>query len=507
LAHPLFLQPDALRALAQLFWKRLTGAPTFQVGAVETAAIPLLTAILLYAPPERGAVNGFIIRKSRKLTGRGNAIEGLLTTDPVVLLDDIINSGRSADKARAILADAGHPLSAMFVVIDYLSVNGLAWRATNTIQVESLFSLDQFDLGIETSAPSQPKQTYTPVWSNTVPGGFAYHVVPKSAPLLVGTSIYRGCDAALMHAFDAATGRVLWEFRATGTAPTKGIWSSPAYHDGVVYFGAYNGVMYALDAATGREIWSKAMGEWIGASPVIVPEHSLLYIGVEHARPWAQGSLCAVDLATGEKVWERLVRKLQHGSPAYYRSGDLVIWGSADHETLGMDAKTGSIAWSLKTGRSVKCAPAVCEARGLTAFASFDKRIYLADARTGEQRGCWETGDLCYTAPLFYGNRLFCGSGDRRLYVIDLATLDVTAKLDFGARIYSTPVAVSSPDGDRILFGTNGGRVIELDARTLETRVSHQCGDAVTNSIAVSPDQQRIYVSTTMNQLHCLQRP
>jgi outer membrane protein assembly factor BamB len=51
-----------------------------------------------------------------------------------------------------------------------------------------------------------------------VPGGIPFHIVPKSAPLPVGSVILRGCDVAKMQAFDAETGLVMWEYQVTGAA-------------------------------------------------------------------------------------------------------------------------------------------------------------------------------------------------------------------------------------------------------------------------------------------------
>jgi len=49
------------------------------------------------------------------------------------------------------------------------------------------------------------------------------------------------------------------------------------------------------------------------------------------------------------------------------------------------------------------------------------------------------TDNICYTTPLFAHGRLFCGSGDRHLYVIDLDTMSLARKLDCRARVYSSP--------------------------------------------------------------------
>ena len=499
--RPVLLQRDLLAAIASLFWERFTDAGPFQIATMESAGIPLLTAIMLSAPASHADLSGLIIRKSRKTTGMGQLVEGRATREPIILVDDILNSGTSAERARLALATEGHSISQIFAVVDYHSRNAEKWRKVHSIKVNALFDLSEFGLSLANKSEN-PAQTYQELWRTSVPGGFAFHVVPKSAPVLVGDVIYRGCDAGMMHAFDAKTGAVLWTHEARGASPRKGIWSTPAILDGRLYYGAYNGVVYALDAKTGIEIWSQACCEWVGASPIVVPKHDLLYIGLEYQRPWAQGALTALNLKTGAKVWEHQIKKYQHGSPAYWRGGDLVIWGTADHHTVALKPTTGELVWSFPTRRSVKYAPAIDEARGLIAFASFDTSIYLLDAATGKKLGEWETGEICYTTPLFANGKLFCGSGDRHLYVIDVQSRELIKKIEFDARIYSSPRVI----GDRVIFGTNGGRVIELDIDTLETKGILQLPDAITNAIAISDDEERIYVSTYMNHLFAFER-
>jgi outer membrane protein assembly factor BamB len=498
----IFMRPDTLAAIADEFWLLNRDRPRFQVGGMETAAIPLLTAILLRAPEQHRDINGFMIRKERKSTGLGRMIEGNVTDAPIILVDDIVNSASGAEKARvAIEATAGKAVSGLFAVIDYESQSGLRWRQQRDIAVQSLFKLHDFGLDLQNDRPP-PRQAYRLLWHAPVSGGFPFHVVPKSAPLLIGSVIYRGCDAGKMQAFDAGTGRIIWEYQATGAAAGKGIWSSPAFHQDRIYFGAYNGVAYCLNAADGQVVWAVAQGEWIGASPLVVPQHGLVYFGIEYERPWAQGGIAALDMRTGQKVWEYPVRKFQHGSPAHWAGGDLVLWGTADHLMAAIQAKTGKTIWTFKTRRSVKYAPAVCEKRGLVAFASFDKSIYVLDAATGRKLGEWETEEICYTTPLIVGDRLFCGSGDRNLYVIDLASMSLIKKIPAGARVYCSPRLV---DG-KVMVGTNGGQVMEIDPDTLEIGGRLQLEDAVTNAIAATPDGKRIFVSTAMNHLYAFER-
>ena len=117
---------------------------------------------------------------------------------------------------------------------------------------------------------------------------------------------------------------------------------------------------------------------------MLLPRHNLLYVGIEYGRPWAQGSLAAYDMATGEKVWEHQVEKLQHGSAGYWEGGDLVIWGSTDHETLALEAKTGRIVWRFPTRRSVKYTRAVDEQRVVAVAADVARHVF-GDGQRGRQ--------------------------------------------------------------------------------------------------------------------------
>lgn len=178
------------------------------------------------------------IRKERKRYGLGRSIEGELTADPVVLIDDILNSGDSLEKARVALEREGKSVAEAFVVIDYRSRKGMAWRKKHGIKVTSLFTLADFGLSLAAQKPVS-KRNWTLRWQFSANGASPFSVVPKSTPPLVGNRLYFGSDSATFWCLDAASGRRLWDFKVGGKH-RKGIWSSPAYHDGRIYFGAYN---------------------------------------------------------------------------------------------------------------------------------------------------------------------------------------------------------------------------------------------------------------------------
>lgn len=497
----ILVRRDALGIVGHVFWKRFGSRGSFQIAGLETAGIPLLLAIILSSPVERRDVNGLIIRKVRKNSGLGQIIEGTTSRDPVVLVDDNFNSAESAEKARVVVEQEGLRVTDLFVITNYESDMGKRWSTNNCISVSALFTPADFGLNVS-RRPSALLRSYRLLWRRVIVGANAFHVVPKSAPLLIAGLLYRGCDLGKMQAFDATTGDIVWEYQCEGTFRPKGIWSSPCESEGRLYFGAYNGVFYCLDATTGLEIWQKSLCEWIGASPIVVQRHGLVYVGLEYERPWARGAIAALDAVTGEFAWQHFTEKLQHGSPGYWAAGDLIIWGTADYEMLGIEAKSGKVAWSFKTRRSVKYAPAIDEERGVAAFISFDRSIYLLDLASGSKLGEWETGEIGYTTPLIAEGKIFCGSGDGHLYVIDLETKEIVRKLKMGARVYSSPRRID----DSVFFGTNGGKLIELDVHTLEIVGQIQLPDAVTNAVAATSDGRRIFVSTYMNHLFAFER-
>src|SRR4029077_12120319 len=87
---------------------------------------------------------------------------------------------------------------------------------------------------------------------------------------------------------DAATGDVLWKFKANG--PISG---SPTVVAGRVYFATLAGRTYALDARNGALSWTFPDGEY---SPVVADAKRLYLVG--SARLYGLGELRAKTLRT-----------------------------------------------------------------------------------------------------------------------------------------------------------------------------------------------------------------
>jgi outer membrane protein assembly factor BamB len=92
----------------------------------------------------------------------------------------------------------------------------------------------------------------------------------SSAALSNGRVVVGGRDK-LVHALDAATGKVAWTFAARARVD-----SSPVVAGGRVYVGSSDGRLYVLDAASGKKISEFDAGAGITASPAIASDRVVI---------------------------------------------------------------------------------------------------------------------------------------------------------------------------------------------------------------------------------------
>jgi len=500
--RPIMLDPELLDRLSGLILDCMPENGPIQIGGMEVAAIPIVIACILKAHKTGRESSGFIIRKERKTTGLGRIIEGEIKSNiPIVIVDDIINSAENLERAFEILENEGHAPTKVIVIVDFNSKQAQLWKNKRKISFTSLFRLSDFGISNHRTPLPDPDVEYVRAWSFTEPLGHPFSMVPKSTPIVNGDQIIFGTDGGQVISLDLEQGKKLWEHKIENCG-RKGIWSSPIIYNNYLYIGAYNGSIYCLNASNGNKLWSNAACEWIGSSPVIVPQHNLLIIGLEYERPGHQGSMAAFDLVTGEKIWEHWLRVYQHGSAAYWAEGDLAIAGTNDHSLIALNAADGSVAWEHPTDRSIKYAPAVDAARRLVASASFDGGIRISDAATGRLLHHLQTDDVCYSTPLFHGDRVFCGSGDRKMHVLDVTTGQRVGAIECGARVYSSPRSI----GRSVLFGASNGIVRDIDAETLRLRGAFTVPDAVTNALAIADEGRLVVAATYTNGLFAFRR-
>ena len=504
--RPMLMDAKLLDAVAELFWELCADKMPFQAGGMEVAAIPLLSAILMKSMARGTPINGFIVRKERKSYGAGNQIEGMVTDAPIILIDDILNSGVSLEKVRVVLAEVRKKISLVFVLIHYQSVRGNAWQARHKMPVIAPYSLAEFGLAIEKPEIPALAPIFRNIWRFTAPDPNFFHRVPKSFPATFGAYVYFGSDCGTFYCVNARDGSVVWKFQVV-TRGHKNIWSAPAIHDSKVFFGGYDGNVYCLDAATGNEIWRFIGADWVGSSPALAPDLGLLFIGLEFSVEGKRGSVVALNLHDGQKVWEHHTKRYTHASPAYWPERRVVACGSNDNEMFLFDAETGVMHWRFETKGegekgSIRHAPAFDVKRGHVITGCADGYIYIIDVGTGKEVWSVRTDNTIYSVPLVVDDMCYIGSTDKYLYVLDLGQRCVKKKIFAASKIFGPPRLLEK----QIYFGACNGVIYQIDPATANVTGTHQLPDAVTNALTYSEETRLFYALTYVNQLYALSR-
>jgi outer membrane protein assembly factor BamB len=135
------------------------------------------------------------------------------------------------------------------------------------------------------------------------PAAKAHGPGPKSTPTFANGRLYSLGMGGIVTAFDAASGKRLWQKPAGPVLPLYGTAMSPLVDRGlvIVHMGGHDkGALTAFDANTGDVKWT-----WTGdgpsyASPIVVDID-----GVRQLITFSQESLVGVSIADGQLLWRR----------------------------------------------------------------------------------------------------------------------------------------------------------------------------------------------------------
>ena len=118
---------------------RLRNREVYQVVGYGFGAYPLVCSVL----SDSDRFNGGLVRDERKEHGRRRLVEGPIDADkPVVLLDDIVNSGRSASRALHLLRREGLEVAGLLTLFNFTWSSGQARIEAEGLWVDSLLDLN-----------------------------------------------------------------------------------------------------------------------------------------------------------------------------------------------------------------------------------------------------------------------------------------------------------------------------------------------------------------------------
>ncbi len=188
---------------------------------------------------------------------------------------------------------------------------------------------------------------YPAPYAVSAPGATRHGNGPKGTPAYADGRVFTLGISGILTAFDAATGRQLWQKAAPSLEPKYGTATSPLVDRGVVivHLGGHDqGALTALDAVTGTVKWA-----WTGdgpgyASPVIAE-----FGGVRQVVSLSQEHVIGVDVATGALLWKQPFKNAfwtNIATPVIYR--DTVVVSANGVGTRAFRVAKGSAGWSAE---------------------------------------------------------------------------------------------------------------------------------------------------------------
>lgn len=495
------MDPIVLSLIVDIFWQKFENQYPFQIGGQETTSLPIIAAIICKGQQIGKPVSGFYIRKSRKKTDLQKILEGSLNNEKIILIDDIINSGRTIERQIKILEKEGKKINSIFALVLFKEKERYEFFHSKNIHLSSLFALDDFGLKLNEIENNFLFNYFNVLWYFQSPNPDLFHLIPKSTPAIDNKRIYFGSDSGCFWALNQKDGSVAWKYKVWWFKQ-KGIFSSPAIFKDNIYFGSYDGNVYCLDKKTGKRKWVFMEADWVGSSPTIAENLGLLLIGLEFGLINKHGGIAALDLETGKKIWEYKMPLHVHCSPAYWHEKKIVAVGCNDGKVYLLNAKKGNLLWEYQTDGHIKYGLAFDKKRNYLVFGSLDGFEYFLNVSNGSLVRKYETEAGIISAPLIYKGNYIFSSLDKRVYNLNPEKKEPNWIFETHGRILSSPVLIEG----NIFIGSNDGRIYEIDPETGRQISYFQTAERILNSVVYNPNTKRFFVSTQANEIYCLTR-
>ena len=233
------------------------------------------------------------------------------------------------------------------------------------------------------------------IWKRSLPSR------AESSPLVIGRTVYFGCEDGRLYAMSTGRGQVRWSTALGG--PIK---AAPAYKDGKLFVGDYGGHMNAVDAKTGQLVWqSGSLGPGFGGSGAFYSTPAVAYGRVYAGNK--DGRVYSYDTSDGTLAWSYSTGGEVYSAPAVANtkhSPPTVFIGSFDGNVYALDAKDGSVRWSRSMGGQVVGS---LSAIGEVVYAAEFTRKTTSGFMMRSGRRVWRYPKGTYTPVISDGRRIY----------------------------------------------------------------------------------------------------
>ena len=254
------------------------------------------------------------------------------------------------------------------------------------------------------------------------PGTEQHGEGPWGTPLFHNNTLYTVGISGIVSAFDAVTGKLMWQTSAPAVGPLYGTAMSPVADRDVVIVhvgGHDSGALTAFDASTGKVQWA-----WSGDGPGYGSPVIAEIAGTRQVITETQEKIVGVDLLTGALLWERELKSpytTNSVTPVIF--GDVVIYSTEEAGIIAIRPLKEGTAWSTETvwettDAWLKMSSPVMVGDTLFGLSSKNSGQYFAiDARTGEVLWLGQPREADNTAIVTWGDLVFLLNDDAQLTV------------------------------------------------------------------------------------------
>lgn len=401
-------------------------------------------------------------------------------------------------------------------------------------------------------------------WQVVIPGQKAL-----ATPAVVGGKVFigGGFGSHEFYAFDAHTGKKIWQYQTKDDGPT-----APVVSEDYVAFNTESCELEVLTIA-GKPVWKKWLGDPLMSMPAIAG--GKLYVAYPNSKGDKKHYLACFELKNGKKLWEKptageiITAPVVESGQVYLATleGTLYCFAEKDGALAWKEEKKNAtsapVVWnrhcyfsrreestSAKDDKKIKQQTEQVATRGteakhaVTDLASTARKAdyldYAKRQKSGKEASNQEQdasvgfgggkGDAKISQsmanlgqasvhgvwsyqgskPFVYKERLYSAMGDD-LLCIDPRTDKVIWKKQFGEAdkkktdvpLLDSVVTPPALVNDKVFVGTSQGDVICLSAKTGKELWRANVGEPIEFQPAVA--KGRVYVSTSSGSLFCLE--
>jgi outer membrane protein assembly factor BamB/adenine/guanine phosphoribosyltransferase-like PRPP-binding protein len=487
-----FSDKKFLNYTADLFWDKFDKNKSWQIGGLESASLPLITATVLSGQK----ASGFFIRKSRKKKGQSRLIEGKISSDPIILVDDLINSGSSFVKQIKALEAENLKVTAVFAIVKFRKNEDYKYLNERDIPIFNIFELSEFDTP-KFNIPKE-KTSFKLEWYF---GPKKYHKLVQGSrclPTIDHDSIYTGTDDGILRKIDRQTGKVLQQKNAETFSKDVNTSTFTNIIVGLNHFmvGTASGTLIFGDKNNFQILKRYSVADALTSQ--LFFDGTNIFFGIKNTSRLFPHNLASFDTETQAMSWQ---------TPTKGAVQAMVFDGQNRNIFFGTNLgylyclnKDGELVWSLKTEDIFLTAPLfIDKENNKILFVGDNGFAYLLDSQDGHLITKFHLEHLIQSDSIIINDKLYASSLERELFCLDLQTKERVWTFALDGRSYSAPQYKNG----YIYLGDNSGTLHKIDASTGYRDGHFVVPERIVNKVQFI-DDDKIIISTSANEIYCL---